>query len=94
MQPSPAGSSATTGDLQVLVFGPQAHSVGTDRLLIVDIHFPITAGELMTKIASVYPDLAASIGVSRIAINHEFAASDCLIGSGDEVAIVGLISGG
>ncbi len=93
MQSSPALSS-TSADLLVLVFGPQAHTAGTDRLHIQGILFPVSAGELMTEIAATYPDLAASLGVSRIAINHEFATPDSSIAYGDEVALVGLISGG
>lgn len=94
MRSSLATSSNQTGDLQVRVFGSQAHSVDTDRLTVCDLHFPVTAGELLTEIAEAYPALAGSLGVSRIAINHEFAAPDCQIESGDEVALIGLISGG
>lgn len=94
MKPAAAASKESTRVLHVLLFGPQAHSVGTDRLDFDDLQFPITAGELMTKIATVYPALAGSLGVSRIAINHEFAAGDSTIDFGDEVALIGLISGG
>ncbi|TWU11109.1 MoaD/ThiS family protein [Allorhodopirellula heiligendammensis] len=94
MHPSPARVNESTGDLQVLVFGPQAHSVGTDRLHIADVHVPITASSLLSKISDAYPDLAASIGLSRIAINHQFAAPEQLISLDDEIALVGLISGG
>lgn len=91
---SPPILSSTSGDLQVLVFGPQAHTVGAERLHIEGVEFPITAAELMTQIAAAYPGLANSLGVSRIAINHAFATPDRSIARGDEVALVGLISGG
>lgn len=94
MKTSAAATTQHTGVLQVLVFGPQAHSVGTDRLNIVGVKFPIPVGELMTQIATAYPALAGSLGVSRVAVNHEFAAGDDTIAFGDEVALIGLISGG
>lgn len=94
MKPATPASEQSTGVLHVLVFGSQAHSVGTDRLDIDDLQFPTTVVELMTKIATVYPAIASSLGVSRIAINHEFAAGDSEIRVGDEVALIGLISGG
>lgn len=93
-QHSPELPDSSTCELHVLVFGPQAQSVDTERLVIAGIHFPITADALMSKIAEAYPDLAPSLGVSRIAINHAFAAPDSPIACGDEVALVGLISGG
>ncbi|TWT64851.1 MoaD/ThiS family protein [Allorhodopirellula solitaria] len=94
MSSAASSSHPSVGDLSVLVFGPQARSAGTDRLRLSAIEFPITAGKLISKIAETYPDLASSLNVSRIAVNHEFATAGCPIQRGDEVALVGLISGG
>ncbi|MBB3209653.1 molybdopterin converting factor small subunit [Rhodopirellula rubra] len=82
------------GELQVLVFGPQARTVGTDRMKLGKTKFPITADALMSRIVETYPNLSSSIGVSRLAVNHEFVESNSLINAQDEVALVGLISGG
>ncbi|MCM2373181.1 MoaD/ThiS family protein [Aporhodopirellula aestuarii] len=76
------------------MFGPQAKLIGCDRLILSDVNFPVRVDELMPMLIHHYPDLSASIGVSRLAVNHEFAAADSLINAGDEVALVGLISGG
>ncbi len=93
-QPTPHVSASPTGDLQVLVFGPQAQSVDAERLVLTGVSFPITPDALLIKIADAYPELASSLGVSRIAVNHSFAAPNASVEYGDEVALVGLISGG
>ena len=80
--------------LQVLVFGSQAQTVQRDVLDITGVEFPVTASELLNRIASQYPDLAPSIGVSRLAVDHEFVDDASQIAEGCEVALVGLISGG
>lgn len=97
MQPTsstPTTTKVRSHDLPVLVFGMQAHAVGSDRLMLTSIDSPIAAADVLTLIAETHPDLSASIGASRLAVNHEFATPETLIHEGDEVALVGLISGG
>jgi len=86
--------STGTETIEVLVFGMQSRAIGADRVTLNELSFPVAASEVLTLIARVSPELSASMGVSRLAINHEFADSTTLIHAGDEVALVGLISGG
>lgn len=78
----------------VRVFGMQSQAIGADRLTLDDVRYPVLASHVLTRIAETYPELSGSIGASRLAVNHEFADSQTLIHCGDEVALVGLISGG
>ena len=90
---SPVNQQSST-ELQVLVFGPQARMVGTDRLTLKELRLPTAANELLSRIGNRYPELAASLSVSRLAVNQEFVDTTALINTGDEVALIGLISGG
>jgi len=79
--------------IRVRVFGPQAAIVGGSDLE-VEVASPVTVSRLMRGIQTSYPALADSIKVSRIAVNHEFAAAEDVITDEDEVALIGMISGG
>lgn len=94
MSESPSTAPVHVHDLPVLVFGMQARAIGSDRLTLANTESPIAASAVLSRIAETHPDLSASIGVSRLAVNHEFATAETLINEGDEVALVGLISGG
>ncbi|EMI58486.1 MoaD/ThiS family protein [Rhodopirellula sallentina] len=94
MQPTPSDHPSVAGELRVLVFGPQAKTAGVDCLRLGTINFPIRADEVLSMIAEQYPEIAPTLGVSRVAINHEFAESGSVIKPSDEVALIGLISGG
>ena len=85
---------ATSTQLTVQVFGVQAELVAARTL---DLTLPgarVTAGEVLTAIAETYPALRASIGVSRLAVDHEFASATQVIPAGSEVALIGLVGGG
>lgn len=79
--------------IRVRVFGPQAAIVGGAELEI-DVASPVTVAGVLRGIETGYPELAGSIGSSRIAVNHEFAAGEEVIRPDDEVALIGMISGG
>lgn len=80
--------------ITVLLFGPQAQSVGASRVQVEVAADSATAGGVLERLPSVAPSLAASIGASRLAINHEFAEPATPVAPGDEVALIGMVSGG
>ncbi|SMP46147.1 hypothetical protein SAMN06265222_10272 [Neorhodopirellula lusitana] len=94
MTPGDPHADSSNNQLMVLVFGPQSQTVGLDRLPVACGSLPISASDLMKQIATQHPQLEPSLGVSRLAVNHEFADDNMLIGQDVEVALVGLISGG
>lgn len=54
---------------------------------------PTCAG-VLAGLGEAAPVLAPMLGGSRLAVNHEFAALSDTIAPGDEVALIGLVSGG
>ena len=52
-----------------------------------------TVGELRTALAERFP-LRELLAVSRIAVNHEFAADSIVLRESDEVAVIPPVSGG
>jgi len=79
---------------RILVFGPQALKIGGSEVWVRDMQFPIRVSELTDQLAIQYPALETSIAISRLAVNQEFAAAESWIQADDEVALIGLISGG
>ena len=79
---------------RILVFGPQAFKLQANEALVSNVEFPIRASDMIAELVRQYPALEPSIAVSRLAVNQEFAAPESLIEADDEVALIGLISGG
>lgn len=79
---------------RVLLFGPQALKIEATEARVRDIEFPIRVSDLITELTRQYPVLESSIVVSRLAVNQEFASPEWFIQADDEVALIGLISGG
>ncbi len=80
--------------LRVMLFGPQAQLAGR-RHLDVDLRGDsITCRALLRRLARVSPALAPSLRSSRLAVNHEFARDDRRVLSSDDVALIGMVSGG
>jgi molybdopterin converting factor small subunit len=79
--------------IAVLLFGPEAAAVGRD---CVEVEAPAaaTCGDLRELLAAHHPALRRSLGAARFAVNSEFAPADRAIRPGDEVALIGLVSGG
>lgn len=80
--------------VSVLLFGPQATLAGA-RSVDVDVHAESpTAHDVLFALKEVAPELTGSLASSRLAINHEFATAEQTIQQGDEVALIGMVSGG
>lgn len=80
--------------IRVLLFGPQAAIRGATSIdLEVGAKEP-TPIEVLSALSQFAPELADSIRTSRLAVNHEFAPKDLVVRSEDEVALIGMVSGG
>ena len=77
----------------VRLFGPQAVDAGTRRLE-VDLGESATCRELKQRIGELRPAIKASLPSSRIAVNHKFVPDDHPIDPADELALIGMVSGG
>jgi molybdopterin synthase catalytic subunit len=77
----------------VRLFGNEARVIGA-RQVQAFAREGITARELRWNIADQFPEHRALIEACRVAVNHDFAADEAVIQPGDEVALIGSVSGG
>ncbi|MGL4511993.1 MAG: MoaD/ThiS family protein [Lacipirellulaceae bacterium] len=78
----------------VLVFGPQAVAVGTRSIEIDLVDSPCTVADVLEAIGAASPALLPSLAASRLAVDHEFATPERLLTGGEELALIGMVSGG
>lgn len=79
--------------VEVLLFGPERAAAGADRVS-VRLEGARTCRDLRAGLREAVPGLRASLGSARFAVNSKFAHDDMVIGPSDEVALIGLVSGG
>jgi len=79
--------------VRVLLFGSEAIAAGRGT---VEVELPDGQGcaHLRRALVAAYPALGPFADQARFAINSEFAPLDAPIRAGDEVALIGLVSGG
>ena len=79
--------------LRVLIFGPFAARAGRD-------HVPVTLADdrtcaaVLREVAQACPTLAPMLTGARLAVNSRFAEAGQVVREGDEVALIGMVSGG
>lgn len=80
-------------EVRVLLFGPEAAVAGCTG---VNIHVEgtCTCATLKQELERTLPALKDRLACARLAVNSEFAAPEQMIGPGDEVALIGMVSGG
>ncbi|MDP4097926.1 molybdopterin converting factor subunit 1 [Paenibacillus sp. P96] len=81
-------------NIEVLLFAGLAEHIGSSRVTMSFTEPSVTAGQVKTQLAANYPEAAAAIQSSFIAVNQEFAALESPIHEGDEVAVIPPVSGG
>lgn len=79
--------------ITVKLFGPQAQLAGARELRLELADAP-TVAQVRAALASVCPVLAPSLAASRIAVNHAFVSDSDTVNATDEVALIGMVSGG
>jgi len=80
--------------VDVLLFGPLAEAAGADCVAVDVPDQEATAGKVLTALHEASPVLRSSLGACHLAVNHAFAHDSTPICASDEVAIIGLVSGG
>lgn len=73
--------------LTVRLFGPLAQRAGAEAVLV---EVPSEA----PTCAQVLAALPAELAGHRLAVNHEYASADTKISEADELALIGMVSGG
>lgn len=79
--------------VRVLFFGAEAAALGRAHAE-VDLDGDRTCRAMMGRLAERFPALRPHLHAARLAVNSEFAGPERVIGEGDEVALIGLVSGG
>ena len=80
-------------ELTVHLFGPAREAAGTARAR-VDLEPPVTGTAVIAALSARYPELAALLPRSRVAINHAYVDAGATLGPDDEIAIIPPIGGG
>lgn len=79
--------------VEVLLFGAEAAAAGCDRVAVEACEGAGTH-EVKEMLGAAYPALRPFLGAARLAVNCEFAGSETVVRAGDEVALIGMVSGG
>ena len=79
--------------IDILLFGPQAKLAQSARVTI-DLNHTPTVAEALSVLGQSVPELVPTLKASRLAVNHEYAQKDDVLCEDDEVALIGMVSGG
>lgn len=79
-------------NIKILAFGIAREICGSSTLRL-EMPEGATAGDLKQLLIGQYPRLGG-LNSFLLAVNEEFATTDTLISSGDEIAIIPPVSGG
>ncbi|MEQ9617103.1 MAG: MoaD/ThiS family protein [Phycisphaerales bacterium] len=81
--------------LAVHLFGPYADVAGT-RSVEIELreHASLSANAVIERLAIQVPELRPLLRSSRLAVNCECVPGETQVREGDELAIIGLVSGG
>jgi molybdopterin converting factor small subunit len=79
--------------VHVLLFGAEASTLGRSSVEI-DIGADASCRAVKERLAQAFPAIAPFVRVGRLAVNSEFASPDRQVRPGDEVALIGMVSGG
>lgn len=79
--------------VRVLLFGPYAAAIGSGEVSVAAPDAP-TGAEVLACLSREHVALGPLLGSARLAVNHVFAPPGTIIREGDEVAVIGMVSGG
>lgn len=80
--------------ITIRLFAGLAEVIGSSTLSFHVHDNSVTAGRLKELLSASYPDAAAQISVSLVAVDHEYAPDDTEISETSEVALIPPVSGG
>jgi sulfur-carrier protein len=82
--------------IRVLLFGAEAAALRKDAAVVEvgAVGGRPTCADIRAALEAQFPTLRPYLGAGRLAINSEFAAAGQEVREGDEVALIGLVSGG
>ena len=81
-------------DVTVHLFGPLSRMAGGSEVTVHVDGSACRSAEILTGLATAVPAIAPALAHCRLAVNHSFATEQQPIAATDEVALIGLVSGG
>jgi molybdopterin synthase catalytic subunit len=89
-----ASDNAEAHVFTVLVFGPVAQTAGERELRVSVRSARPSCAELRAAVTQQYPALASVLPACRFAVNDAFASESQIVQPSDDIALIGLVSGG
>ncbi len=80
-------------DVTVKLFGAEAESAGRASV-VVDVADGADCRAVRAALVAACPSLEPLLSHARFAVNNAYATDATVIARGDEVALIGLVSGG
>lgn len=80
--------------VKVLLFGPQALLAEADYVWVRLDGSCATVASVFHALRETQPALARTLDQSRVAVNHAYATDRDTVCETDEVALIGMVSGG
>ena len=80
--------------ISVKLLGVMAQLMARRELLLDFATGPVTCDALKKRLLTDCAEHARMLSACRLAVNHEFARPDQMVHERDEVALIGMISGG
>ncbi len=80
--------------VDVLLFGPIAQRAGRASVPVEVAEDGATLAHVRAELNRIEPELARDLASCRLAVNHAFAGENTQIQTGDEIAVIGFVSGG
>jgi len=80
---------------EVLLFGPYADAAERSSVTVhVDEATRPTAGAVLQQLGEQYPNLRPMLSAALLAVNRRTVLADQPVDAADELAVIGLVSGG
>lgn len=80
--------------ITVRLFGPQAAAANRRQVDVAVDGATVCCNALRGALGRACPSIAKTLAGSRFAVNHQLVCDQHVIRAGDEVALIGMVSGG
>lgn len=79
---------------RVLLFGAEALAAGAHQLDLHSEEPALTVEDLKALLAEAAPPISGILPSCRVAVNQAFVGDDAKMTPNDEIALIGMVSGG
>jgi molybdopterin-guanine dinucleotide biosynthesis protein A len=87
-------AAPASNEIKVRLFGPLARQLGKSEIRVSPDEPGPTSRRVLTILAEIEPGLLPVMKSLRLAVNHGFAEEGQIVKATDEVALIGMVSGG